>query len=142
MECLRVSQSWSSEIRYYNPGQDFLNQMITTLHKLEDDGIKRENITLLCMDNSQIGLIKAAATDLFRESPFATAGKINLCTIHSYKGLENGFIVIAGPEHYDPHNRSQMSLIFIANTRATAQSIFFLDRRFKTIIEDREDSNL
>ena len=142
MACMRSTQVWNSEVRYYNPGQDYINQLLSGIFKLENEGVRREHITVLCIENEQIRSLTNANKCLFHESAFPVAGKVNICTIHSYKGLENCFILIAGPSDYDPHNQRQMSLIFIANTRATAQSIFFLDRRFKTIIEDREDSNL
>lgn len=142
MVCLRTSQTWNSEIRYYNPGLDLPNRINEAILKLEKEGIKKEHITILCTEKKQLTELMESGKGAFAECAFHIAGRINICTVHSYKGLENEFILITGPENYDTNNHIQMSLIYIANTRATSQSIFFLDRRFKTIIEDREDSNL
>jgi superfamily I DNA and RNA helicase len=104
---------------------------------MTNDGIESKYITILCCDKFQITNLKNSNNNRFAESAFEVPGKINVCTIHSYKGLENKFILICGPQNYDPYDKQQMSLIYIANTRATAQSIFFLDEKYSEIIINR-----
>ncbi len=44
--------------------------------------------------------------------------RVCISTIHSYKGLENDFIIIAGNEIYNPNDKENMSLLFVGYTRA------------------------
>lgn len=137
MPCLRTDQIWNSEIKVYSSDVDLKNKINDTIIKLEGEGIERKDITVLCTEKRQIDLFLQSDPKKYVESAFPVLGKISVSTIHAYKGLENSFILICGPEDYDPHNRKQMSLIYIANTRATVQSIFYINRRYHSIIVDR-----
>jgi len=137
MPCLRTNETWKSEIKFYSSNVDLKNKINDTILKLENDGIEREYITILCLENAQLVEIIGSNPKQYVEGAFVVPGKINVSTIHAYKGLENKFILICGPQNYDPNDKTQMSLIFIANTRATSQSVFFLDKRFDQIIINR-----
>lgn len=137
MACLRTDEAWKSEIKYYSSEPDLKNRINDLIINMLNDGIEKKHITILCSDRSQLTDLIGSNPSRYIESAFAIDGKINLSTIHAYKGLENKFILICGPKNFDPNDKIQMSLIFIANTRATAQSIFFLDRRFEHIIINR-----
>lgn len=141
MPCLRTDNVWNSEIIYHNSGLDLHNRLSDILVKLEQDGIDKKSITILCIEKGQVAEILNSNRNVFMESAFPISGRISISTIHSFKGLENEFVIIIGPDDYDPGNSLQMYLIYIANTRATSQSIFLLNRRFRQIIEDREDQN-
>jgi len=137
MTCLRTDETWKSEIKFYASDVDLKNRINDTIIKMENDGIERKYITILCSERAQLEEIINSNRNRYAESAFEVNEKINVSTIHSYKGLENKFILICGPKNFDPNDKNQMSLIFIANTRATAQSIFFLDKRFEQIIINR-----
>ena len=137
MTCLRTDETWKSEIKFYSSDIDLKNRINDTIIKMENDGIERKYITILCSERAQLEEIINSNRNKYAESAFEVNEKINVSTIHSYKGLENQFILICGPKNFDPNDKNQMSLVFIANTRATAQSIFFLDRRFEQIIINR-----
>lgn len=137
MPCLRTDQTWNSEIKFYSSGINLKNAINDMIIRMENEGIEKKDITVLCTEKAQMNDLIQSSPNRYAESAFFVQGKINLSTIHAYKGLENKFILICGPENYDPSNRNQMSLIFIANTRATAQSVFFLNKRFEQIIVNR-----
>jgi hypothetical protein len=137
MECLRRDQAWNSEIRFYSSDVDLKNSINQAISKMEMDGIEKKDIAVLCTDKYQLFSFLQSYPNKYIESAFAVTGKICISTVHSYKGLENKFILICGPEAYDPKDRKQMSLIYIANTRATAQSIIYLNVRYQQIITDR-----
>jgi hypothetical protein len=137
MSCLRTDDIWKSEIKYYSSETDLKNRINDTILKMEKDGIDKKYITILTSERTQLLKLIESNPNRYEESAFVVAGKINVSTIHAYKGLENKFIVICGPQNFDPNDKKQMSLIFIGNTRATAQSIFFLDKRFEQIIINR-----
>lgn len=137
MACLRTDEIWKSEIKYYVSKIDLTNRINDTILKMENDGIERKYITILCSDKSQLIELINSNPNKYTESAFFVESKINVSTIHAFKGLENKFILICGPKNFDTNDNKQMSLVFIANTRATAQSIFFLDKRFEHILINR-----
>ncbi|GAB3688508.1 hypothetical protein GCM10027592_03530 [Spirosoma flavus] len=141
MSCLRRDDIWKSEIRPYHSETDLINKLIMTAKKLDNYGVDKKDITILCFTKSQINSLVRSNRNLFTENAFSVPEKINVTTIHAYKGLENKFILICGPEDYDTGNKQQMSLIYIANSRATAQSIFFINIRYASIISDRITSS-
>jgi hypothetical protein len=109
---------------------------------MEKEGIDRKDITVLCLEKQQVVDILESNPEKYFEGAFPAPGKINVATVHSFKGLENKFILICGPYNYDTNNTIQMSLIYIANTRATAQSVFFINKRFEKIIVERITNTL
>lgn len=137
MPCLRTDNIWKSFIRPYASGADLINKINDSLTKLESEGVNSEDITILCSEKRQLINLIDNNPNKFIESAFPNKGFINVSTIHGYKGLENKFILICGPEDYDPYDLKQMSLIFIGNTRAIAQSIFFINNKYHSIIADR-----
>ncbi len=137
MPCLRKDQVWNSEIRFYTSDSDLNNKINDIVIKMINEGIEMTDITILCFDKKQIISLINSNTKLFFESAFSKVKKINVSTIHGFKGLENKFILILGPENYDSNNIKQMALIYISNTRATSQSIFYLNKRYESIIINR-----
>lgn len=137
MPCLRVSQSWNSTINFYSSRIDLRNRITDLIMDMEKDGISRKDITILCAEREQLNYLIQSDPDRYRESAFEVPGKISICTIHAYKGLENRFVIICGPADYNPSDRRQMSLIYIAGTRATTRSISFIDIKYKSIVENR-----
>jgi hypothetical protein len=136
MPCMRTSQHWSSKIRYYNTDKELFVKINEELVRLEAEGIDKKKITILCSERSQVAQLTMVLHKISHESAITVSDKINVLTIHSFKGLENEFILIWGPSYYDPANLSQMKLIYIANTRACSQSVFFLSRKYKELLED------
>lgn len=135
--CLREEDVWKSEICFYNSQKDLINRLNDKVIHLEKEGVMPENITVLCFDKNLVRYIVDKAEKRFVENQLNEKKKVNVTTVHSFKGLENKFIIICGPENYNLGDKKQMSLIHIANTRATAQSIFFLNEKFSHIILDR-----
>ncbi|HEV7346873.1 nuclease-related domain-containing DEAD/DEAH box helicase [Telluribacter sp.] len=140
MPCLKTDQFWKSEIRFYKSEIDLLNRINSIISNKEEEGIQRKDITVLCFEKRQIEALIRSNPNLYFEGAFSNVKKVNISTIHSYKGLENRFIIICGPADYNIHDKVQMSLIYIANTRATAQSIFFINTFFQPVFEDRINS--
>lgn len=139
MKCLRQLESWKSQIKFSSSEKDRNNQLIDILAKLEKDGVGREQINILCADGSQVDNVLAIDRKKFHTGALPLKNRIGVLTIHSFKGLENQFIVTLAPDNYEPNNLQQMHLLYIANTRACAQSIVLIDRKFKYIIDERYD---
>lgn len=137
MPCLRTNYVWKSAIKSYKSKTDLQNKINDLIISMLSEGIEKKHITILCFTKEQINDLTNSNKKLFVESAFSVPDKVNVSTIHAYKGLENEFILICGPENYDLHDKKQMSLIFIANTRALSQSIFFIDYRFEQLILNR-----
>jgi Cdc6-like AAA superfamily ATPase len=137
MPCLRTDHKWKSEIRFYDSENDFGEKTIEVIRNLEESGVERKHITVLCFNEEQIDALCEEYPKLFFKSAFEAEGCINVSTIHSFKGLENQFIIVSGPIEYDPNNKQQMSLIYIANTRAIQQSVFLINKKYRQIIVDR-----
>jgi len=136
MQCMRTEQDWKSIIKYYGSDKDLINMILVEVTRFEKDKIGSGSITILCTENKQISDLMYVMGNKLHEGVFPKQNQINILTVHSYKGLENEFIIILGPRLYDPENANQMKLIYIANTRACSQSIFFLDRRYKELLEE------
>lgn len=139
MKCLRQLESWKSQIRFFSSVKDRNNQLTDILTNLDRDGVGREQISILCADSKQVDDILAIGGAKFHSGAIPLKNRISVLTIHSFKGLENQFIVTLAPENYEPNNLQQMHLLYIANTRACAQSIVLIDRKFKYIIDERYD---
>ncbi|WP_207497057.1 AAA family ATPase [Aridibaculum aurantiacum] len=137
MPCLRTDQTWNSEIKFYSSDTDLKNRVSETIIKLEAEGVERKDVTILCSEREQLISLVQSNPGRYVESAFPVSGKVIVSTIHAYKGLENRFILICSPEDYNPNDKKQMSLIYIANTRATAQSIFFINSRYHSVIANR-----
>ena len=141
MPCLRTDENWNSEIKFFSTQLDLKNKINDLVVGMEKEGIERKDISILFTEKAYLNDFILSNPDRYAESAFNVPGRINSSTIHSFKGLENKFIIICGPENYDPNDIKQMALIYIANTRATAQSIFFLNKRFEQIIVNRIVNN-
>jgi hypothetical protein len=138
--CLREEDIWKSEITFYNSEKDLINRVNDKVLQLKKEGVSPENITVLCFEKNLVKRVVDSAEKRFIENHLNEKKKINVTTVHSFKGLENKFVIICGPENYNLGDKKQMSLIHIANTRATAQSIFFLNEKFSQIILDRVEN--
>lgn len=139
MTCLRQQESWRSQIKYFASDKDRDNQIVEVLMRLEKDGVLREQINILCANSNQVDDVVAINTAKFHTGATPLKNKIGVMTIHSFKGLENQFILTIAPSIYEPNNLQQMHLLYIANTRACAQCIVLIDRKFKYLIDERYD---
>lgn len=126
MLCLRESDYFTSQIKKYALTDEdlitLLNQTISS--KINEDKINPQQITILCFTNEQKRLIISKNPKI---ADYGTdkSGYVEISTIHSFKGIENDYILIIGPNKFDNNDKIQMSLLYIAYTRATVQALFF-----------------
>jgi hypothetical protein len=136
MPCFRELDSWRSAIKKFTVSdQDLMNSLNQTIaNKINDDKIDPGKIAILCFTNEQKQQVLNANSKI---SNYSVQKKncVTISTIHSYKGLENEFILIIGPELFDYNNAVQMSLLYIAYTRATVQALFFTKISNQSAIE-------
>ncbi len=137
MPCLRIEHNWKSIIKYFGSDNELKNLVGETIAKHSSDGIELKNITILCYESKQVyEMQQFIGSSKCHLSAISTEMKINVLTIQSYKGLENEFILIIGPSNYEPIEKKQMQMIYMANTRACSQSILFIDRKYKGLLEE------
>lgn len=126
MPCFRELDSFKSQIKKYASTDkdliNILNQTIST--KISEDKINPRQITVLCFTKEQKEYILNANSKI---SDYTTENSdcIKISTIHGFKGLENDFILIVGPDKFNGSDKIQMSLLCVAYTRATVQALFF-----------------
>jgi hypothetical protein len=136
MPCMRNEHTWISIIKYFVSEKDLLNLVKETIAKHLTEGIEMKDITVLCYDNKQVMTLRDSIGAKSHQSAISVPHRINVLTIQSYKGLENEFILIIGPSNYEPLDKRQMQLLYMANTRACSQSILFINRKYKGALEE------
>jgi len=134
MPCMRTESDWDSIVRTYSSEKDCLVQVRTKIKEFQVKSIPAEDITILCTERGQVTDFLSELGDRLIDSAQRHPGKTCISTIHAYKGLENKFILIIGPAHYDNSIRQQMQLLYTANTRATCQSILYLSKKYEPLL--------
>ena len=84
-------------------------------------GVDFSRITVLTPNKSVLKeIIELSKLNYNRvnENSHKVQNKVSISTIHSYKGLENDFILVAGVLNYSPEIMESMSLLYVAYTRA------------------------
>lgn len=126
MPCFRELDLYKSQIKKYSvTDKDLIVSLNQTIaDKINIDKIQPSQITVLCFTNDQKKYVLNANTKLV-EFAAQKADSVTVSTIHSFKGLENDFILIIGPDRFDSNDKLLMTLLYIGYTRATVQALFF-----------------
>ncbi|MCF8226008.1 MAG: DUF2075 domain-containing protein [Bacteroidales bacterium] len=144
-DCYFKEEVANSEIKYYPESEDLKKQILSFIEKKRLDGISPGMITALCYDVKKIDEIIQIQPELFckidEKSLFRT-DKVMVSTAHSFKGLENQFILFIAPERYVKTDLRQKKIIYNAFTRAKHQFIYFVNKENETIISGEFASNV
>lgn len=121
MPCRRTDVIFKTTINYYQESMELGDKVYETLNDWTAKNIPPEEITILCTENQFLEQIKdvlGSKCALVSEKQHKQEDCFCLSTIHSYKGLENNFILIVGINSFDRSRKDLMSLFFVGYTRA------------------------
>lgn len=116
--------SWNA----YVDEEDLKQQVASLLEKLRKEGVSAGSISILCtsnrLKNSLVG-VDPATFDLKDETIDRLFKGTSVSTIHSFKGLDNFFIVLVGLRESD-FDEGRASLYYVGYTRAKTKVYLFL----------------
>ena len=135
----------ASQIKYYSSIDDLKNKILSYVEQKHIEKVNRNNITILSFDKSIIQQIVDFNPELFTELSKETLfdrNKILVSTAHSFKGLENHFILFIGPLNFKTEDVIQGKVTFNAFTRAKHQFIYFMDKKYQDAIDTIYTTNI
>jgi hypothetical protein len=142
MDCLRPDNYYKCHVQYGSNYVDITNQIGAEVNSIikEANDLKK-NITILCYSKEQMDIVSQSSLPV---SGYGTGiNQITISTIHGFKGLENSYIYIIGPDSYLPADEIQMSLLYIAITRATTKCLLYLLQENKeSVLQKAEQSKI
>ena len=128
------------EYLFYKDDVDQNKKMIELLRKLLKEGIYPNDLTILSpkkFDHACVRTITEVSVKELREvlmKPSTTDTDYHFATIHSYKGLENNYIVITDIEHLS--DEQARSLLYIGMSRARYGLILLISDSVRNEYED------
>ncbi|SFR35799.1 Nuclease-related domain-containing protein [Robiginitalea myxolifaciens] len=134
MPCRRTSAPFKTRLKWYKSPDHFSNQLNNQISEWLKSGIAAEEITILTMDKTMLKVVLKELkqpTHKVDEHYHSKAGRISVSTVHSYKGMENDFVLVVGPDRYDRAEKELMSLIYVAYSRAKIGLVIFMDKRIE-----------
>lgn len=122
-------EGWDPRISYYRNRDDQADKLALELQGLLDAGYPPNSITVLSPK------ARSSASELALEKGFPAlkpekekaTGDVGYTTIHSFKGLENSFVMVTDIE--DIESLESRKLLYTATTRAKVNLYLFLDRK-------------
>jgi len=145
MDCYFKEPVKNSELKYYQNKEDLKNRILNFIVNKKDEGIGLKNISVLCFDSCLQDEIISCKPELFysiTEESLFWEDKILVSTAHSFKGLENQFILFVGPENYKSANINQKKVIFNAFMRAQYQFVYFMHDNYRIVVDSEFANNV
>lgn len=121
MPCRSTNVPFKTRTKFYNSNTELYSLIKNEIQEIITSDLNHSNITVLTLERSQINEIENNVSIPFHhvnEENHKIENRTCISTIHSYKGLENDFIIIVGNEMYNPNDKENMSLLFVGYTRA------------------------
>lgn len=137
MPCRRERVPIKTEIIFYNSNNELADSINKQIKSLVSKGAAPEQIAVLTLDRKHLLFIESNSTfETIQVSPNCEAeeGKVSLSTIHSFKGLETEFVIIAGIDGFDRDNKELMSLLFVGYSRARVGLYVFMAEPVKYVL--------
>lgn len=124
MHCLRTDNYYKCQSKYGSSYDDIISSISKDIQELcSQNELMKSNITILCYSNDQIQMVlKSEIKAVLFESG---CSDITVSSIQGFKGLENSYVYIIGPEKYYPDDENQMSVLYIGITRATTRCLVY-----------------
>lgn len=119
--CRRKDIPFKTKTKFYKTIEDLVSEIEELINNWKKDGIDFSKVTVLTTNKSVLKEITKTSTlsyNRVNENSHKVENKVSISTIHSYKGLENDFIIVAGVLNYSPELMENMSLLYVAYTRA------------------------
>ena len=129
--CLKPNRL-KPELKFYESFEELFEQIEDVVKELIDDGVEPSSITVLT-NNDKVGRITSRKPGLYsnlrqNECSFPK-DKVILSTPHSFKGLENDFVIYTGNTNFSPNDRRQLVEFYVSYTRAITMENKFLEVR-------------
>ena len=119
--CRRKDIPFKTKTKFYKSIEDLVFEIEELINNWKKGGVDFSRITVLTPNKSVLKeIIELSKLNYNRvnENSHKVQNKVSISTIHSYKGLENDFILVAGVLNYSPEIMESMSLLYVAYTRA------------------------
>jgi len=125
---------------FFGVGGQGKNQLLKLIAEMERQGIPKKDISILTMFRSTMELMSEWGSEKFEvldESIIMqkTTDRVSISTVHSFKGLENYFVIIPDLEEYRSEDPVQQHLLYLAFSRAKSRFILFLQEQNKKSFE-------
>jgi len=129
---------------FYNNDSDQNNRLKNELQSLIKGGVKAKNITILSprvFSDSAVSRLTLSGNSIVALNDISLLYKknrkgITFSTIHSFKGMENSFIVVT--DFDDISNEFSMKLLYIAMSRARVGLSIFISASQEKIYKNRK----
>ncbi|NCC73252.1 MAG: DUF2075 domain-containing protein [Sphingobacteriia bacterium] len=116
----------------YDSEEEQIDKLRNLLKKLQDDGVNKQNITILSPCKRERSIVGKFSESQIRNFRISNLNDIQFSTIHSFKGLENNVIIITDVETF-----SDEKLLYVGLSRARTALYIFESR-----IADQERNQL
>jgi hypothetical protein len=144
-DCYFKEDVTSSKVVYYNDPDELVNKIKSFINQKLKENITIGSITVLAYNNQIKSLLMEECSnyvvDISSKNLFIK-DKIMISTAHSFKGMENQFILFVGPTNFQINDDIQNKVIFNAFTRAKHQFIFFINKQYSDSIDNKLITNL
>lgn len=135
LECLKKDRL-KPELNFYDTFQDLFNSVEKLIDSLAAQDIRLGSISILTNKNTIEQFLSTPSSRymMLKENACQIPeNKVTLSTPHSFKGLENDFIIYTGRDRFDPENSNMKVEYYVSYTRARTQLYLF----FNEAIRDR-----
>jgi len=121
MRCRNKDSTFQVKTREFDGLNELASSIEGQIDDLKSKNLDLSSITILVAEKYLLKEIQTRVNYPILEVTPEKLSKNNylsISTIHSFKGLENDFIILAGFKNYNSSNKKLMSLLFVAYTRA------------------------
>lgn len=133
LECIKKDRL-RPELKFYDTFQDLFQSVEKLIDSLSVQKIKLGSISVLANNNiiEQFFSSNSSRYILLKENACRIPeDRVTLSTPHSFKGLENDFIIYTGRDHFNPEDSNTKVEYYISYTRAKTQLYLFFNESIK-----------
>jgi ATP:corrinoid adenosyltransferase len=133
LECLKKDRL-KPELNFYDTFVDLFHSVENLIDNLSGQDIRLGSITLLSDKNTIERFLStnSARYVMLKENACQIPeDKVTLSTPHSFKGLENDFIIYTGRDRFDPKNSNMKVEYYVSYTRARTQLYLFFNKAIR-----------
>ncbi|MFH5883669.1 UvrD-helicase domain-containing protein [Halalkalibaculum sp. DA3122] len=144
IDCMK-SDRLKPELRFYSTTQELFKIIDEIVGKLIKDNVNPGSITVLT-NNNKIDQFINRKPELYvklnRNGCHFPKDKVSFSTPHSFKGLENDFIIYTGRDYLKPDDRSLQVEFYVSYTRARTQLYLVFNESIKDSLKEISDRTI